>query len=183
MDAAARTLMTGEADMIGYASTTSAYAIGFDAESEVVSNLEQLTGLPVASTCVAAVHALRAVGAKRVALVGAPWFSPELNELGRAYFRDQGFEVTWSASAELSMNPRAIEPQDVREWTERTIDDGADAVFFGGNGFRAALAIEPLEASLGRPVLTSNQVLLWHLLRHARDPVTVSGFGRLFSPG
>jgi maleate isomerase len=81
------------------------------------------------------------------------------------------------------MNPRAIEPQDVREWTERTIDDGADAVFFGGNGFRAALAIEPLEASLGRPVLTSNQVLLWHLLRHARDPVTVSGFGRLFSPG
>jgi maleate isomerase len=52
--------------------------------------------------------------------------------------------------------------------------------FTVGNGFRAAGAIAALEAALGRPVLTSNQVLLWNLLAHAGATFEVSGYGRLF---
>ena len=46
--------------------------------------------------------------------------------------------------------------------------------------FRAALRyIEALEKELGRPVLTANQVVSWHLrLSVARTPV--SGCGRIF---
>jgi maleate isomerase len=181
LERAAGTLTADGVDMIGYASTTSAYAIGFAAEEALVSRLEQLTGLPAASSCAAAVDALRALAAERVALVGAPWFTPELNELGAAYFRDQGFEVTASASAELSRDPAEIEPEAVVEWIEHNVDDDAEAVFVGGNGFRAAPAVEPLEAALGRPVLTSNQVLLWRLLRSAQELVSVDRFGRLFA--
>jgi maleate isomerase len=181
LERAAETLTAEGVDMIGYASTTSAYAIGFGAEEALVSSLEQLTGLPAASSCAAAVHALHALAAERVALVGAPWFSRELNELGASYFRDQGFEVTGSASAELSLDPGEIEPEAVVEWIEHNVDDDAEAVFVGGNGFRAAAAVEPLEAALDRPVLTSNQVLLWQLLRHAHEPVTIDRFGRLFA--
>jgi maleate cis-trans isomerase len=35
----------------------------------------------------------------------------------------------------------------------------AEAVFFGGNGFRAIGMIAALEQALGRPVLTGNQVV------------------------
>jgi len=39
-----------------------------------------------------------------------------------------------------------------------------------------------LEAELGRPVLTANQVLLWAALRATgADPATVKGYGRLFA--
>jgi maleate isomerase len=50
-----------------------------------------------------------------------------------------------------------------------------------GNGFRAAGAIEPVEAAIGRPVLTSNQVLLWQLLAQAGDTSEIHGYGRLFA--
>jgi maleate isomerase len=180
-DRAAEQLLTDPVDVIGYASTTSAYAIGFDAEMAMVSRLSQLTGVAVAATCASAVHALRVLQVKRVTLVGAPWFGPEWNELGAAYFASQGLDVVSSASAELSHDPCAIEPAAVCEWTSRHVEDAAEAVFVGGNGFRAARAIQALEAALERPVLTSNQVLLWQLLAHADDTFEINGYGRLFA--
>jgi maleate isomerase len=176
-------MLVGDAvDAIGYASTTSAYAIGFDAEMAMVSRLEQLTGVPVEATCASAVRGLRALYAERVALIGAPWFEPDWNDLGAAYFRGQGFDVISSESAaELPQDPAQIEPASVYEWTARHVSDRAETVFIGGNGFRAAAAIERLEAKLSRPVLTANQVLLWSLLGHGGEPFNVSGYGGLFA--
>jgi maleate isomerase len=50
-----------------------------------------------------------------------------------------------------------------------------------GNGFRAAAAIECLEAAIGRPVLTSNQVLLWGILAHVGAALEICGYGQLFA--
>ena len=127
--------------------------------------------------------ALRVLGAERVALVHPPWFDAEATELGAAYFRETGFDIVSSASAELSEDPACIEAAAVYDWTSRHVPDAAEAVFIGGNGFRAAGAIGALEAALDRPVLTSNQVLLWHLLDEAAVAFEVTGYGRLFSHG
>jgi maleate isomerase len=181
LDEAARTLLADSIDAVGYASTTSAYVIGFDAEMAMVSRLATRLAVPVAATCASAVQALRVLEVEGVALIGAPWFETELNELGAAYFRSQGFEVVFSRSAELSQDPSRIEPAAVYEWTSQRVGDDAEAVFIGGNGFRAAGAIEPLESALGRPVLTSNQVLLWNLLERTGARCEINGYGRLFS--
>ena len=180
-DRAAEQLTTDHpVDVIGYASTTSAYAIGFDAEMAMISRLSRLTGRAVAATCASAVRALRVLQAERVALIGAPWFSPEFNDLGAAYFTSQGFDVISSASAGLSQDPDAIESAAVCEWAAHHVEAAAQAVFIGGNGFRAAGAIRPLEAAIDRPVLTANQVLLWQLLAQAHDTSGINGYGRLF---
>jgi maleate isomerase len=181
LDAAVATLIRDPVDVIGYASTTSAYASGFAQETTMVSWLARLANVPVVATCASAVLALGVLGVERVALIGAPWFDREFNKLGEAYFRSQGFGVVSSASAELSQDPRQIEPAAVYEWTVRHVSDAAEAVFIGGNGFRAAGAIEPLEQALGRPVLTSNQVLLWRLLAYADVMFEVRGYGQLFA--
>ncbi len=55
----------------------------------------------------------------------------------------------------------------------------ADAVFFGGNGFRAAAAVDELERRTGRLVLSANQVLLWAVLTATGSPLAVTGYGRL----
>src|SRR4051794_28320725 len=62
------------------------------------------------------------------------------------------------------MDPNRIEPGPVIEWISRHLSDDAEAVWIGGSGFRAARAIEALEERPGRPVLESNQVLLWSTL-------------------
>jgi maleate isomerase len=181
LDAAADMLGQDSVDAIGYASTSTAYAIGFDGEAAVVSRLSQRIGIPVSATCASAVLALRVLGVERVALVDPPWFDAELNELGEAYFQSAGFEVVSSMSAGLSRDPRRIEVAAVYEWTSRHVSDDAEAVVIGGNGFRAAGAIVALEAAIGRPVLTSNQVLLWNLLALAGAAFEVSGYGQLFA--
>jgi maleate isomerase len=181
LDRAAEQVLTDPVDVIGYASTTSAYTVGFDGEMAMVVRLSQLTGRPVAATCASAVHALRVLQVERVALIGAPWFAAEFNELGAAYFASQGFEVVASESAGLSQDPRAVEPATVCEWAVRHVADAAQAVFIGGNGFRASGAIEALETAIGRPVLTSNQVLLWQLLAHTDDTFEINGYGKLFA--
>ena len=116
-----------------------------------------------------------------MALIGAPWFAPEFNELGAGYFASQGFDVVSSASARLSHDPRAVESAAVCAWASRHVAEAAQAVFIGGNGFRAAGAVEALETAIGRPVLTSNQVLLWQLLAQADDTFEINGYGRLFA--
>jgi maleate isomerase len=181
LDDAAKTLATDPVDVVGYASTTSAYVVGFEAETAMVSRLSALLDLPVAATCASAVLALRVLQVECVALVGAPWFDPELNDLGAAYFRSQGFNVVSSASAELSQDPHRIDPAAIQAWTFRNVGPEAEGVFIGGNGFRAARAIDQLETTLGRPVLTSNQVLLWNLLAQAGAPGAITGYGRLLA--
>jgi maleate isomerase len=181
LDDAAGKLAAVPVDVIGYASTSTGYAIGFDGETAMVDRLARSTGVPIAATGPSAVLALRVLGVERVALVDPPWFDDEINELGARYFRSQGLDVVSSASADLAPDPRLIEAAPVVEWTIRHVPDRAEAVYFGGNGFRVAAAIETLEDRLDRPVLTSNQVLLWRLLAVAGATFPVSGYGRLFA--
>jgi maleate isomerase len=108
-------------------------------------------------------------------------FTPEFNQRAAAYFAGQGFEVVGSSSAELAVDPDAIEPDAVRDWVTGHVPERAEAVFIGGNGFRTVEAIDPIEQALGRPVLTANQVLLWHLLAAAHASLSVTGYGRLFA--
>jgi maleate isomerase len=181
LDDAADSFLREPVDAVGYASTSSAYAVGFAQETDMVSRLSQRIRIPVAATCASAVLALRMLGVQRLALVHPPWFTQELNELGAAYFGSQGFDVLASVSADLSQDPRRIESAGVLEWTSKHVPADADAIFIGGNGFRAAGAIEPLEALLGRPVLESNQVMLWNLLAQAGTTLEIRGYGQLFA--
>jgi maleate isomerase len=181
IDGAAAAFTPGSVDVLGYASTSNGYAIGFDAEVTMVERLSQRWCLPVAGTSLSAVAALRALDIQRVALVHPPWFDDELNDLGAVYFRSQGFEVVSAGSADLANDPNRIEPGAVTEWICRHLNADAEAVFIGGSGFRAARAIEALEERLGRPVLESNQVLLWSILAKVNADFEVDGFGRLFA--
>jgi maleate isomerase len=56
----------------------------------------------------------------------------------------------------------------------------AEAVFIGGNGFRAIGTIKALEEDLGRPVLTANQVAFWHALRVSGTRAPVVDYGKIF---
>jgi maleate isomerase len=102
LEDAAEPFASGPVDVVGYASTSSAYAAGFDEETAVVSGLSRRMRLPVVATCASAVLALRLFGVERIAVVHPPWFDNELNELGASYFGSQGFEVVASAPANLS---------------------------------------------------------------------------------
>lgn len=167
-------------DVLVFASTTTGYALGHDEEFALVTRLHERWGVPVCTASRSAVSALRRRHVERVSLVHPPWFGPGLDELGAEYFRGQGFEVVEVRRADLPDDPSHIEPAMVVRWVVRHLGDRAEAVFLGGNGFRAAHAVDDLERLTGRLVLEANQVLLWSALESVGAPITVRGFGTLF---
>ena len=180
IDEAASALFPGSVEVLAYASTSSGYAIGYDAESALLQRLRERWIVPACAPSWSAVSALRSRHIERISVVHPPWFGDSLNRLGAGYFHGQGFEVVEAHLAELPDDPDVIEPAMVVEWVSRHVSRRAEAVFIGGNGFRAAEAVDRLEDRLGRPVLEANQVLLWSVLRSAGVPAQSEGFGVLF---
>ena len=179
LDQAAAAFPSGSVDALAYASTSAGYALGFEAEVALLQRLQERWALPVSSSCASAVHALHACGIERLAVVHPPWFDDETHELGAAYFRTQGFDVVASKADSLPRDPARARPELVVDWVSRHLSDDAEAVFLGGNGLRAASAVEPLERRTGRPVLEANQVLLWSILAATQAGLDIGAYGRL----
>ncbi|WP_427893160.1 hypothetical protein ACQHIV_09780 [Kribbella sp. GL6] len=158
-------VLLSEVDVLAFASTGSGYALGYDAECALVDGLRERWGRPFYSTCLSTVSALRSREVERVSVVHPPWFGDELNDLGAQYFRHQGFEVVDARLADL---PDEIQPATVVEWIAQRVSPGAQAIFLGGNGFRVARAVRPLERLTGCLVLEANQVLLQSILQEER---------------
>jgi maleate isomerase len=181
VDDAAELLAAAPLHAIGFAFTSSSYVRGAADDEILRRRLEARTrGIPVAISSVSAVLGLQALGVRRVALVDPPWFSAELTSLGVDYFTGQGFAVSHSASAGVPSEQRAINPGQLFEWIREQVPAEAEAIYIGGNGLRAVGIIQALEEDLRIPVLTANQVLLWHLLHLAGTHTAGTGYGRLF---
>ncbi|HEY3080835.1 MAG TPA: maleate cis-trans isomerase [Chloroflexota bacterium] len=181
VDDAAELLAAAPLHAIAFGFTSSSYVRGPADDAALKARLEERTrGIPVAITCTSAVLALRALGARRLALIDPPWFPAELTARGAEYFRGCGFEVVHAAPAGLPSGQRLVHPGALYEWARAHVPPEAEAVFVGGNGFRAVGAIEALEEDLGRPVLSANQVVFWHALRLAGTRAPVVGYGRIF---
>jgi maleate cis-trans isomerase len=126
---AASALLPG-VEVLAYASTSSGYAIGYDAESALRERLRERWNVPVHATSLSAVSALRSHHIERISLVHPPWFGHSLNELGAEYFRSQGFEVVDARLADLP----TIRVKSSRPWSS--------------SGLRSTSATTPKHSSL-----------------------------------
>jgi maleate isomerase len=150
-------------------------------DAALKSRLEARTrGIPVVIPCAAAATALDALSVKQVALISPPWFSAEMDQQGVGYFQSQGFEVVYNGPAGLPSDQQAIEPEQLYDWVRSHVPKSDEAVFIGGNGFRAIGVIKALEENLDRPVLSANQVAFWCALRLTGTRAPATNYGRIF---
>lgn len=181
VDDAAALLASAPLHAIVYAFTSSSYVRGSADDAVLKQRLETRTrGIPVVIPCAAAVVALRALDAKKLALISPPWFSAEMDQKGAHYFETQGFDVLHNRPADLPSDQQAIRPNELYEWVRRHTPRSAEAVFIGGNGFRSVGVIKALEETLDIPILTANQVSFWQALLLAGSDVPIHNYGRIF---
>jgi maleate isomerase len=167
--------------LILYAFTSSSHVLGDEAETRLATQIEERTnGSRVLFTCQAAVEALRLVDGRRVALIHPPWFSEEVNAKGKDYFRRRGFDVVSSVRIAPARTFQEVRPAEVYDAVVANTPRDADAVFIGGNGLRAIGTIRALEEHLHKPVITANQVLMWHALTVMGITASVARYGSLF---
>jgi maleate cis-trans isomerase len=179
LDAPARSLGEVEPVAVLLAHTASSYATGFPNEAALVARLSRETrsrGLTAAGAIVDALHHL---GVRRLAL-GTPY--PEaISAQGRAYWEAAGFDVV---SYRRLDNVASIytETEERAASLARSADvRDAEAVLLSGTGLPSVTVLDSLERELGKPVLSSNQASLWRLLKEARIPEPIPGYGRLLA--
>jgi maleate cis-trans isomerase len=149
---------------------------------EIRARIARASGIPAFATSDAVLAACATLGAKRISLL-TPYIEAvhrrEIDFLTRA-----GLDVVGDAHLGIATNDAMarLSPLDLLDWASRTAPAAldADVCFLSCTALRSAPVIAALESRTGRPVITSNQAMVWYLLRTAGVPDAVKGFGRLF---
>lgn len=165
-------------DVIGYACTSGATLIGPDMITEQVR--AGRTAQHVTSPLTAAFAAFRAIDARRVAIV-SPYIAPVAQPICDA-FTAQGMEVTGALSfgEKIERNVARIDAPSIRAAAQKVAASKPDCIFLSCTNLRTLDIIADLERETGCTVLSSNQVLGWHMARLAQIAVHDDAAGRLF---
>jgi maleate cis-trans isomerase len=96
-----------------------------------------------------------------------------------------GLDVVADAAPGIDSNAEmaALSPAELFEFAVRHQHPDADAYLVSCTALRSAEIIAPLEAELGRPVVTSNQAMVWQALRSGGIEDHVDGYGALLRTG
>jgi maleate isomerase len=178
VEAAARLLASVSPDAVAYACTSGSFLEGRERLRAQVDAIGAIAGCPVVATSAALIDALRALGIQRVAL--ATPYLDSINRVEERFLEDHAFEVVSMRALGLSGAAiREVPPERVFELACEADCDLADGIFVSCTDLRALEVVEALEARLAKPVLTSNQVTMWALLRVLGCKADIAGFGRL----
>jgi maleate isomerase len=148
---------------------------------EIISaRMKACTDIPTVVTSTAVVAALREVGAKKIVLV-SPYVQDTndreialLGHYGVTVLKDRALGIQGAGAM------GEVTPETWVDVVTEMRDNNADAYFVSCTTVKSAEVIDRLEAELGRPVLTSNQSMLWQALRVSGISDSVPGFGQLF---
>jgi maleate isomerase len=178
-DAAATLLPDGSLDVVCYACTSGSLVIG---EERVFAEFRK--GAPDAeptTLITGVIRALRAVGAKSVAVA-----TPYLEEIDRQeddYLRAAGFDVVNIDGLRIEKDSDMVRvpPAYIVDFALSADRPEADALFISCGALRTLDVVGEIERRAGKPVICSNQAMIWDCLRRAGIEDRIQGYGRLLS--
>jgi len=155
---------------------------GPDGEAAVVKALADVTGIQAYTATQAVVEALKALAIRRVIVINPAHDAAIARET--AYLEAVGITVSHS----VAMNSRevvvAAPPEEWIAVAKEHGDADGDGLFLSGSFTTMLEAVAPLEAALGKPVVTSVQAALWAGVRRLSDRIgdysPSPALGRLF---
>jgi maleate isomerase len=167
-------------DAIAFNCTGSCVAAGLGASERIVAQIESETGTPATTTVLAIIRALHALGMKR--LVHCSPFTAEFSDEEADYLRNSGFDVVATAGMGHTdaLAVAKMTPEQIYDFALGVDRPDADGIFLSCANARAAEAVDPLERKLGKPVISSNQAVIWDLLRLVGRQAAGDRIGSLF---
>ena len=177
--AAGGILPGNDIDVLIYACTSGTAVIG---ESEVIKLLRAGRGdLACTTPVTAAMAALNSFSARRISIL-TPYIEPVNRELV-GFFHGRGIEVLniYGFGIENDDQMTDVSHDSIFDAAVQACHPDADLLFISCTALRAAQVIHKIEAKINKPVISSNQALIWHALKLLQRPFQVAGFGRLFN--
>lgn len=166
-------------DAMIYGCTSGTIAIGTEKLDKLIH--AAWPGIPVTNPVIAAQAAFEAFGAKKISVL-TPYIDEVNFEMGQ-HFIEQGYELLNIAGFgfENDIEMTSISPETLCRAALDVCDERADLLFISCTALRSSLAVERVEQELGKPVVSSNQALAWHVMQLLGQQQSVTRFGSLFS--
>ncbi|WP_328397482.1 maleate cis-trans isomerase family protein [Nocardia sp. NBC_00416] len=177
----AEQLAPHEPDAVVWACTSGSFVRGTDGAREQVRALAEAAGVPASSTSFAFVAAARALGVRRVAVAAS--YPDDVARLFADFLADAGITVVAfrSAGIDTAAEVGTLTTEQVLELAIANDHPEAEALLIPDTAMHTLEVLPRLEAELGKPVLTANQVTIWEGLRLAGQEPISSSLGALFA--
>lgn len=177
----AKLLASANVDLICYGCTIEIILQGLEYEKKLINEIQQATGIPAKTMAGAVIEAMKEFNARKIAIV-TPYIE-EINKQEKRFFESIGFEVVYEKGLGISetIEIGKISPTVVYRLGKEALLEApqADLLFISCGNLRTIEILSTLEKDIGKPVISSNQAMLWSALRAMRVNEPIYGFGRL----
>jgi len=164
---------------IGYGCTASSIVQGHAYDAQLRAEMRRVAAIPATTATDSIFAACRRLGLKRVSAVSP--YTDAVAEAEHRFFAEGGLDIVAGANLGIAdgFALAAPGPEEILDLALGAWDPAADGIVIACLNFRSHPVIDALEARIGKPVVTSTQAMLWHLLRLAGIATPIAGFGRL----
>jgi maleate cis-trans isomerase len=163
--ASAKLLADVAPDLIVFHCTDTSMTQGPQGEGRILDIVRDATGIAAVATSRLVLEALQALGLRKLVLL-SPYKS---NQAVIDYLQATGFTVVHDVA--LALEPLAFAKVTPREWAELARQHDrpeADGIFLSCTNTTQIEAIADIERALGKPVVNSNQAVLWGCLKRLK---------------
>lgn len=175
-----RLLQGVQPDVILYGCTSATLTHGLSFDRELAKQIKRDSGAETVTAAGALVHALQTLRLKRVGFASP--YVPAINDMAVAFLADAGVETVNRSEVTGTLDnygQGALSPEAVYDLGLAADHHGAEAVVLSCTDMRSVETIAKLEAKLGKPVITSNQAMVFQAMQLAGLSEGLDGFGKL----
>jgi maleate isomerase len=166
--------------VVAFHCTANSMEEGASGEQRILAALAQAGAAHVTTTATAIRRAFQALSARRIVIVTP--YSQQVTDHEAEFLQAAGFQVLQAVGFALA-NSDAYCATPASAWRDRTLTlarPDADAYLLSCANISTFPVIEELEAKLGRPVISSNQAVVWDALARLGWQDRRGCAGRLF---
>lgn len=182
LDEPLRLLQAVRPDVILYGCTSATLTHGFAFDRDLAGRIKAASGAETVTAAGALVHALEVLGLHQIGFA-SPYVST-INDLAIAFLSETGIKTVARSETGKALDNYGqgeLDPQAVFELGLAADHPEAQAVVLSCTDMRSVETIARLERALGKPVISSNQAMMFQAMQLAGIGEALSGYGELLS--
>lgn len=167
-------------DVVLYGCTSATLTHGRQFDADLATRIRDRSGAVTVTAAGALVFALETLALRRIAFA-SPYVAA-INDDAIRFLAEAGFETVNRADVTETLDNTgqgAMTPEAVLQLGLRADAEAADAIVLSCTDMRSVEAISELERTTGKPVVTSNQAMVFQALHLLGINDPVPGFGQL----
>lgn len=167
-------------DSIMWACTSGSFVYGWAGAHDQAAEVSQASGVPTSSTSIAFAEACRALEIVSVAVAAS--YPDDLAQHFKRFLGDAGISVVSFRSNGIATAGEVglLGRDEILEMALAADHPDAQAILIPDTAMHSLRFINDLEQSVGKTILTANQVTVWEGLRIADRALALDSLGTLF---